>query len=117
VSLAVDGDWWTYWNSGGYAPQWIEVDLGSVHTVGEIDLGVTQLPDSFTIHNVYGRADTSHQWTLLHAFAGYTADEQLLRYVLGTPQNLRYIRIETSESRSWVAWREIDVWGPPLPIH
>jgi hypothetical protein len=115
ASLAVDGDWLTYWNSGDYPPQWIEVDLGLVRTVGEIDLGVTQLPDSFTVHNVYGRANTSQPWTVLHSFAGYTIDQQLLHYVLSTPENLRYIRIETTRSLSWVGWREIEVWGPPPP--
>jgi hypothetical protein len=112
---ALDGDWLTYWNSGGFPPQWIEVDLGSVQTVGEIDLGITQLPDSFTAHDVYGRADASEPWTLLHAFAGYTTDQQLLQYVLSAPQGLRYIRVETTASGSWVGWREIDVWGPPPP--
>jgi F5/8 type C domain len=116
ASLAVDGDWWSYWSSGGYPPQWIEVDLGSVQTVGEIDLGVTQLPDSFTVHSVYGRADASQPYTLLHEFDGYTVDQQLLQYVFSTPQPLRYIRIETTQSASWVGWREIEVWGPsPAP--
>jgi F5/8 type C domain len=118
ASLAVDGDSSTYWSAGNYPPQWIEVDLGSVQTVGEIDLGVTQLPDSYTVHDVYGRADASQQWTLLHEFAGDTTDQQVLQYVLATPENLRYIRIETTESASWVGWREIEVLGPApaLPV-
>jgi len=118
ASLAVDGDLSTYWSAGNYPPQWIEVDLGSVQTVGEIDLAVTQLPDSFTVHDVYGRADASQPWALLNEFAGYTTDQQVLQYVLTTPQNLRYIRVETTQSASWVGWREIEVLGPPqaLPV-
>ncbi|HJQ74069.1 MAG TPA: discoidin domain-containing protein [Gaiellaceae bacterium] len=115
AKLAVDGDWLTYWSSGGFPAQWIEVDLGSVETVDEIELGVTQLPDSFTVHYVYGRDDPSQPWTLLHTFAGYTVDQQELQYDFATPQSLRYLMVETTQSRSWVGWREIDVWGPPSP--
>jgi hypothetical protein len=112
ASLAVDGDWWSYWNSGGGPPQWIEVDLGAVHPVTEIDLGVTQLPDSNTVHRVYGRASAADPYTLLHEFDGFTEDEQLLQYVLPTQQQLRYIKVETTSSASWVGWREIEVYGP-----
>ena len=41
--LAVDGNWFSYWSSGNYPPQWIEVDLGAVASVGEIDLGMQRL--------------------------------------------------------------------------
>jgi hypothetical protein len=107
----VDGNWWTYWNSGP-PPQWIEVDLGAVHPVTEIRLGVTQLPDSVTVHRVYGRANTANPYTLLHEFNGYTADQQLLQYVMPAAEQLRYIKVETTSSASWVGWRELEVYGP-----
>jgi hypothetical protein len=112
ASLAVDGDWWSYWNSGDYPPQWIEVDLGSVRSVGEIDLGITQLPDSQTIHRLYGRSSTADPWTLLREFNGFTVDQQQLQYVAAVPQQIRYVRVETTSSLSWVGWREIAVYGP-----
>jgi F5/8 type C domain-containing protein len=112
ASLAVDGSWWTYWNSGNFPPQWIELDLGAVETVGEIRLGITQLPDSPTVHRVLGRSSTSEPWTLLRTFDGYTVDQQVLSYVAPTPQQIRFIRVETTSSSSWVAWREIEVYRP-----
>jgi F5/8 type C domain-containing protein len=112
ASLAVDGDWYSYWNSGNFPPQWIEVDLGAVKAVGEIDLGITQLPDSLTVHRVYGRASVTDPWTLLTEFNGFTVDQQTLQYLAATPQQLRYVRVETVTSASWVAWREISVYGP-----
>jgi hypothetical protein len=112
ASLAVDGNWWSYWNSGAFAPQWIEVDLGSVQNVGEVDLGITQLPDCATDHLVYGRAGSSDPYELLQEFNGPTVDQQVLRYVAATPQQLRFVRIETTSSCSWVAWREIEVYAP-----
>jgi len=111
-SLAVDGDWYSYWNSGDYPPQWIELDLGTVRTVGEIDLGITQLPDCLTAHRLYGRASTADPWTLLHEFNGFTVDQQQLQYLAPVPQQIRYVRVETTSSLSWVAWREIAVYGP-----
>jgi hypothetical protein len=112
ASLAVDGNWWSYWNSGNFPPQWIEVDLGSVESVGEIDLGITQLPDCTTDHRMYGRATTSDPYTLLQEFNGFTVDQQVLQYVATTLQQLRFIRVETTSSCSWVGWREIEVYAP-----
>jgi Ca2+-binding RTX toxin-like protein len=111
ASLAVDGNPWSYWSSGGFPPQWIEIDLGSVQTVGEIDIHVTQWPDSWTIHRIYGRASESDPYTLLNEVSGYTIDLQALRYYAPAPQQLRFIRVETTSSASWVGWREIEVYG------
>jgi hypothetical protein len=112
ASLAVDGDWWSYWNSGGFPPAWIEVDLGAVERVGEFDLGITQLPDCVTRHFVYGRATVADPYTLLQEFSGYTVDQQVLRHVSPTPHELRFVRVETISSCSWVGWRELEVYGP-----
>jgi hypothetical protein len=112
-SDAVDGNWFTYWSAGGFPPQWIEVDLGSVQRVDEINLGVTQLPDCSTVHRVFGRAATSEPYVLLREFSGFTVDQQNLRYVASSPRQLRYVRVETAPgSCSWVGWREITVHGP-----
>jgi hypothetical protein len=110
--LAVDGDWFTYWSSGTFPPAWIEVDLGAVERVGEIDLGITQLPDCATTHRVYVRASTSDPYLLLDEFNGYTIDQQVLKFVAAAPQELRYVRVETTSSCSWVGWREIEVYRP-----
>ena len=95
-----------------WPPQWIEVDLGSVRPVGEIALGITQLSDCFTVHRLLGRATTSQPYTLLRELSGYTTDQQILPYVAGGPLALRYVRVETTTSCSWVGWREIEVYAP-----
>src|SRR2546430_16239080 len=43
-SLAVDGSLSTMWNSGGYAPQWIQLDLGQSSIISQIRLNVAQSP-------------------------------------------------------------------------
>jgi hypothetical protein len=110
-SLAVDGSWWSYWSAGNVPPQWVEVDLGAAVPVGEITLGITQLPDCFTMHRLYGRADAGSANVLLQEFAGFTVDQQLLQYVATEMSELRYVRVETASSCSWVGWREIEVYA------
>ena len=111
TALAVDGSWWSYWSAGNFPPQWIEVDLGEPKSVAEVRLVITQLPDSPTIHRVYGRATTDAPYTLLQEFNGYTVDQQVLTYS-GAPLQLRYVRVETVSSWSWVGWREVEIYGP-----
>jgi F5/8 type C domain len=111
ASQAVDGDWWAIWNSGDCAPQWIEVDLGAVQPVGEIDLGVAQYPDCQTDHRLYGRSSTSEGYTLLREFNEFTVDQQVLRFLANPARQLRYVRVETTSSCSWIAWREIEVYA------
>jgi hypothetical protein len=57
-SIAVDGDANTAWNAGAYAPQWIEIDLGSAQRIAGISLLTEQLPDGYTVHDVLGKANT-----------------------------------------------------------
>jgi hypothetical protein len=53
----------------------------------------------------------SDPYMLLQEFDAYTIDQQVLRYVAATPQQLRFVRVETVSSCSWVAWREIEVYA------
>lgn len=108
---AVDGGTGTLWNSGDYAPQWIEIDLGGARPIGQISLLIAQLPEGETVHRVLGKARPDDPFRLLHEFAGSTADGQRLEYAPPAPwENVRFLRIETTQSPSWVAWREIEVY-------
>jgi hypothetical protein len=109
----VDGLMMNWWNSGGLAPQWIEVDLGAPVAVGRIRLFVSQYPDGPTTHQVFTRATTSDPWTLQYTFSGTTVDNQVLEYIPGSPwTNVRYVRVNTSSSVSWVAWKELELYVP-----
>jgi hypothetical protein len=48
----------------------------------------------------------------LHEVNGVSVDQQQLQYLAPVPQQIRYVRVETTSSLSWVAWREIAVYGP-----
>lgn len=106
---AVDGGG-AQWGSGGDAPQWLEIDLGSVVEVGSLRLTVAQYPDGATVHEVYG-GTVSPADTLLHTFAGETAEGDVLVHAFATPPSVRYLRVLTTASPSWVSWREAEVLG------
>ena len=106
--LAVDGDLSTAWNAGAFAPQWIEIDLGEPRSIYGISLLTAQSPKGETVHRILGKTNGADAYRVLHGFAGATIDGQWLRYSPPAPwENLRFLRIETTDSPSWVSWREI----------
>jgi len=110
-SDAVDGLFETLWGSGYDAPQWIEIDLGKPSTVTGIRLSVAQYPQGFTDHQVWVRGVTG-SLVLAFEFKGETVDDQLLETTFNVPLNdIQFIRIVTTQSPSWVAWKEVEIFG------
>jgi len=109
--LAVDGDFGTLWNSGSGPPQWIQVNLGAVHSIQEVRLTTSQYPAGRTVHSVLGKgSDINGEFQLLYTFDGNTDDGQTLVYTFPRPiRGIQHMRIETTVSPSWVAWREIEI--------
>lgn len=111
VRFAVDGDESTHWGAGDGPTQWIEVDLGAPATITEIRLLVSQYPEGNTLHILRARGETGN-YSEIHRFNQPTRDGDWLVFQPGTPlQNIRFVRIETLESPSWVSWFEIQVLG------
>ena len=107
----VDGDPETVWNAGGHPVQWIEIDLGAAFDIDRMVLTVAQDPGGVTAHRVSGRGDGG-MYRLLQSFRGETGDGQKLEASPGAAgSGVRYLKIETTEGPSWVAWREIEVYG------
>jgi hypothetical protein len=110
---AVDGLADTIWSAGGDAPQWIEIDLGKEHAVDAIRLLVAQTPAGPTRHVVAVRGPTGAYRTV-DTIEQTTTDGDWLEVRPAAPlDGVRFVRVETTSSRSWVAWREISVLGPP----
>jgi RHS repeat-associated protein len=108
---AIDGNLGTMWNSGGFAPQWIQLDLGQPATISQIRLNVAQLPDGQTTHEIYGGTDPQ-ALTLIRTLSGFTQSGQWLEPTFAPAiNNIRYLKILTTASPSWVAWNEIEVYG------
>ena len=71
-----------------------------------------QSPAGPTVHDVYGRS-IDGSLVLLHRFKGTTQDGMILSYSPPGPwTSFRAIRIQTSSSPSWVAWKEIEILAP-----
>jgi hypothetical protein len=110
--MAVDGDPTTQWSAGAFPTQWIEIDLGAPYQVGEISLTVGQWPAGQTVHQLWAGA-SQDAMQLLDEFSGPEYDFDVLKYAPATPlENIRYVRVVTTESPSWVSWREIEVLAP-----
>lgn len=107
VDLSVN----TQWNAGSGPPQWIEIDLQSLSAIATIRLVISQEP-GFTVHRVLGKGE-SGSYEELHVFRGETVDWQTLEYSPPQPwKGIRFVRIETTVSNSWVGWKEIEIISP-----
>jgi len=108
---AVDGTG-AQWGAGASPKQWIEIDLGDLYSVREIRLMVGQYPEGPTSHQVYVGSTTGNL-QLVHTFDQATEEDQILVYQPDTPlTDIRFVRITTISSPSWVAWKEIEVIAP-----
>jgi hypothetical protein len=109
ASNVLDGNLETIWNSGNDAEQWILLDLGASKSVTSIRLTVSQYPEGDTVHQIWAGPDPN-ALTLLHEFAGYTRDSGELEFTPASPlAGIQFIKVVTTRSPSWVAWREIEV--------
>lgn len=109
---AVDGSAATAWLSGGDSPQWIEVDLQQTATIGAVRLVVAQYPaEGATTHRVWTRGPgDGDAYVLRETLTGTTRDGQTLESRAGAPwAGVRFVRVETTQSPSWVAWKEVQV--------
>jgi hypothetical protein len=108
---AIDGSTDTWWSAGSGPEQWIQIDLGKPTTVNGIRLVVSQYPEGETDHQLWAGPDANNL-TLVHEFKGLTKDPDTLEFKPSTPlTNIRIIKVVTTQSPSWVAWREIEVVG------
>lgn len=117
ASHAVDGNWFSYWSSGAFAPQWIEVELGGSHPVNSVRLGVTMLPNGFTTHALYGRrAGHGLDYVPLGERSGPTTDQMTLEFGGSGSQEVESILVESTSSPSWIGWREVEVYSTCVAI-
>jgi hypothetical protein len=106
---AVDGNPNTAWNSGGPPSAWIELDLKRTVTLSKVRLLVGQSPAGQTTHQLYFGPSPAPT-ALIKTLSGSTSDMQWLEADVSDQKPTgRYLRVWTTASPSWVAWREIVV--------
>lgn len=113
AGLAIDGDTGTSWIAGEGPPQWIELDLLGPSAIGKIQLVVDQDPSGETVHRIRGKGtNPDDSYELLKEFHGITASLDTLTFIPSTVlQDIQFLKIETTQSPSWVGWFEILVYG------
>ena len=108
-----DGNLSTAWNAGAYAPQWIEFDLGRAYSVRQISLQTEMAPPGNYRHQIWVGSSPGNL-RLVHTFSGYGTDGQYFNFGFDTKSlgmgNVRYVRIVSEQSASWIAWKEISVF-------
>jgi len=112
---AVDDNSGTQWGAGEGPVQWIQVDLQGNYRVTEIRLLVAQYPVGNTTHRVQVRSSSSGVYQTVYEFNGSTSDSDWLVFKPDLPlEDVSQIRIQTIASPSWVAWKEIQVYGETI---
>jgi len=97
-----------YLNKG--APTWIEIDLAQPGPVAAVELITAQDQPSVTIHEVWVWT-TDGQFKGMHTFVGPTSDGQTLTTRFDEPvQNVRAVRIATTQATGRIGWREIRIY-------
>ncbi len=110
IPNALDGDESTYWNAGGYAGHWIEIDLGQDTIIGCMRMKTAQVPNGGTAHAITGRTEAGDTVSLW-GYSGYTVNHQWLEnFDINNPIAVRYVRVTTTTTPSWVAWSEIEIF-------
>jgi dipeptidyl aminopeptidase/acylaminoacyl peptidase len=113
-AAAVDGRSNDWWNSGGPAPRWIEVDLGWPTKVARLRLTASQ-QSLGSLSLVLGKgAGPNASFRVLARIKGPTGAGQQLTYVPKHPwRGIKVIRVESTSpgtEQNWVAWGEIEVF-------
>lgn len=110
---AIDGNRDTDWNSGNYAPGWIEFDLSSPAALASIVVYPGQDIPGPTTHEIWTSdepmGDDRSKATLAHTFRGYTTNQQPLRFDFPKGRVARYVQVRTTQSPTWISWWEVEI--------
>ena len=104
---AIDGNTTTGWNSSGFAPQWIYVDLGTTRPISRVDvLAGTGSPSGTTYYDIQVSNDAI-SWTTVAQ-----GSSSAVWGVNNISANARYVRlyITSHSGRSWIALYEFQVY-------
>lgn len=109
TNLAFDGNMTTNWCAPA-STGWIKVNLQDKFTVNRMKLYVSQAITGSTVHEIKVSEDMTN-WTLVKTFSGSTTQNQILDVTFEPAlTNVRGVMINTTQSTSWVAWYEIQVF-------
>ena len=114
VQYAIDGDPETVWSAQNHPAQWISITLDDLYLAERIDLVVAQAPAGPTTHFLWLDNGSGVRTRFKQLTDIFTEDGQTLTIDIRPPRPVREILVQTLESPSWVAWREVRIYGRPL---
>ncbi|MGW4695052.1 discoidin domain-containing protein [Kitasatospora cineracea] len=106
ASAAVDGDPGTRWSSAAADPQWLQVDLGSSRTVGQV---VLQWEAAYAKAYQIQTSDDGANWTSVYSTTTGTGGTQTLD-VTGTGRYVRVYGTQRATQYGYSLW-EFQVYG------
>lgn len=106
TQAAFDGDGCTVWNSGGPPPQAAGMDLGEPVEIAGLLLLPEMTPDGKVTHVIEISTD-GRSFERIGSIQAPMQTGVPYEMRLPEPAIARFIRVVTTESPSWVAWRDI----------
>ena len=92
---------------------WFMITLDGPYLVDKVELVIAQTPAGPTSHEVW-LGDGSGTRTLYERLINaHTEDGRTLNVAINPPRRVNEVLIRTVDSPSWVAWREVRVYGAP----
>ncbi|HEX5414176.1 MAG TPA: PQQ-dependent sugar dehydrogenase [Chloroflexota bacterium] len=113
ATKGVDGDPNTLWGAGGPPPQWYLVTLDQPYLVDRLELVVAQTPAGQTSHEILFADATGAMQVYKTLTNTFTSDGQTLTVPITPPVVTNRVMIRTTGGPSYVAWREVRVFGQP----
>ena len=113
AQLAVDGDLESLWNSGRIPLGWIQIALDGQYLVNKVEMVVAQTPPGPTSHELWLGDGSGTRALYARLINQHTEDGQTLAVPIDPPRSINEVYVRTVQSPSWVAWREIRVFGAP----
>jgi len=106
------------WNAGRYTYEagirYIQIDLQGTFIINNINLVVEQTPaPAMTSHQIYTAPNINGPWTLVDSIDVVTSQGEFIErcYHAAPLTNVGAVKIITTNSPSWAAWREIGVFS------
>ena len=109
--LAIDGDLDSIWNATLPPMQWLSVILDDLYLVDRIEMVIAQAPAGPTTHEVWMGNGSGTRTLYKRLTDVHTEDGHTLEVAIEPPLNINEVMIRTLDSPSWVAWREVRVFG------
>lgn len=114
AQYAIDGDPETFWRSQVHPAQWISVTLDDLYIAERIELVVAQAPAGPTTHVLWLDNGSDVRTRLKQLTDIHTKDGQTVTIEINPPRTVKGLLVQTLEGPSWVAWREVRIFGLPF---